>query len=249
MQGTQLEYLGSGISAVITKSHRFGTDALLLASFAAPKKKEKACDFGTGCGIIPLLWCRSERKEKVAAVEIQPEACEQVKMAIELNSLQEKLEIFNADLRGLKGVLTMGAWDLVTMNPPYKASDAGIKSFSEADLIARHEVMCSLEEVAAAASGLLKYGGRFCLCHRPERLCDIFFAMRSAGIEPKRMKTVAQTAGKAPWLVLVEGRKGGRAGMKIEPQLLLQNEDGGYTPDMLAVFGEYYENDRRKAGE
>jgi len=242
MSDTKLEYLGAGISAVVSAEHTFGTDALLLANFAAPKKSEKACDLGTGCGIIPLLWCRGERTEKITAVEIQPAACEQVQAAIEQNSLREKLEIVNADLRELKGKLTLGAWDLVTMNPPYKAANTGIKSRGEAELIARHEVLCTLEEIAKAAAELLKFGGRFCLCHRPERLCDVFAAMREAGIEPKRLRLVAQANGKAPWLILAEGKKGGKPGLNIEPQLVIKNDNGEYTDEMRAVYGEYAEH-------
>ncbi len=242
MSGKQLEYLGSGISAVVSAAHGFGTDALLLAYFAAPKMKEKVCDFGTGCGIIPLLWCRRERTEKITAIEIQPDACEQVKTSIIKNSLQEKLEIVNADIRHLKGVLPMNTWDLVTMNPPYKAENTGIKSQNETDLIARHEVLCNPEEAAAAAAGLLKFGGRFCLCHRPERLCDVFSAMRMAGIEPKRMRTAAQTSDKAPWLILVEGKKGGKPGMIIEPQLVIKKDNGEYSDEMRMVYGEYANN-------
>ena len=250
MAQTRVENLGSGISAVVSKAHGFGTDALLLAYFAAPKKRDKVCDLGTGCGIIPLLWCRDGLAEKITAVEIQPAACNQVSAAIKACALENKLEIVEADLRELKGRLPMGAWNLVTINPPYKALNAGIKSRGEADLIARHEVFCSLADAAAAASsGLLNFGGRFCLCQRPERLCEVFAAMRGAGIEPKRMRLVVQSPGKAPWLVLVDGRKGGKPGMKIEPELLIQNRDGSYTGEMLAVYGEYYENDKRKVGE
>ena len=242
MERTRVEYLGLGVSAVVSKAHGFGTDALLLAYFAAPKKKDKACDLGTGCGIIPLLWCRDGLTQHITAVEIQPAACEQVRAAIEACALESKLEIVEADLRELKGRLPLGAWDLVTINPPYKALNSGIKSREESDLIARHEVFCSLEDAAAAASGLLNFGGRFCLCHRPERLCEVFAAMRGAGIEPKRMRLVAQSPGKAPWLVLAEGRKGGKPVMRIEPELLIQNGDGSYTGEMIAVFGEYANN-------
>ena len=242
MSEKKLEYLGLGISAVVSKAHGFGTDALLLAYFAAPKKRDKACDLGTGCGIIPLLWCRDALAQHITAVEIQQAACEQVRAAIEACALENKLSIVEADLRELKGRLPMGAWNLVTINPPYKALNAGIKSRGEADLIARHEVFCSLADAAATASGLLNFGGRFCLCHRPERLCEVFAAMRGTGIEPKRMRLVVQSPGKAPWLVLVEGRKGGKPGMKIEPELLIQNEDGSYTEEMLAVLGAYANN-------
>ncbi len=242
MRKTRLEYLGAGISAVVSAEHGFGTDAILLAHFAAPKKREKACDFGTGCGIIPLLWCRNGHENKITAVEIQAAACEQLQEAIRLNALEDKLEVVHADIRQLKGLLPTGRVDLVAMNPPYKAVNTGIKSSDEAGLIARHEVMCSLEEAATAAAGVLKYGGRFCLCHRPERICDVFAALRGAGLEPKRLRMVAQTQGKAPWLILVEAKKGGKAGMTIEPQLLIKNDNGDYSHEMQEIYGEYAEH-------
>ncbi len=244
MPDTKLEYLGSGISVFVSAEHTFGTDALLLAYFAAPKKTDKACDFGTGCGIIPLLWCRQERTAKITAVEIQANACEQVRKSIELNALEEKLEIINTDLLNLKELLPIGQWNLVTMNPPYYAANTGLKSCGEAELIARHEVLCSLQEISKAAAAVLKFGGRFCLCHRPERLCDVFAAMREAGIEPKRLRMVAHCTGKAPKLILVEGKKGGKPGIKIEPQLVIKNDNGEYSDEMRAVYGEYAADNR-----
>lgn len=241
MADMRLEYLGSGISCVVSSDHGFGTDALLLADFAAPKRKEKVCDLGTGCGIIPLLWCRNEHTEKITAIEIQAAACEQVQAAIKHNALENKLEVIRADIRCLKDVLPAGYYDLVTMNPPYKALHSGIKSSGEAGLIARHEVMCTLEEAAVAAAGVLKFGGRFCLCHRPERLCDVFAALRGAGLEPKRLRPVAQTEGRTPWLILVEGKKGGKAGMIVEAQLLIKNDNGDYSDAMKKIYGEYAE--------
>ena len=225
--------------AVVSSEHGFGTDALLLANFADPKKREKSCDFGSGCGIIPLIWCRNGHEERITAVEIQPTACDQVQAAIKHNALEDKLEIINADIRCLKGLLPLCSYDLVTMNPPYKAANTGLKSSTQAQLIARHEVMCTVEEVAVAAAGILKFGGRFCLCHRPERLCDVFVALRSAGLEPKRLRMVAQTVGKAPWLILLEAKKGGKAGLIVEPQLFIKNDNGDYSHEMKAIYGEY----------
>jgi tRNA1(Val) A37 N6-methylase TrmN6 len=233
------EYLGSGITAVISQEHGFGTDALLLACFASPKSVDRICDLGTGCGIIPLLWCRDKREGLITAVDIQRSACEQVNRAIEINSLQGKLETINADLRELKGVLPLGVFDLVTMNPPYNAANAGMKiSSDDAACIARHEVMCSLADVMRAASSLLRFGGRFCLCHRPERLCDIFCLMREYSIEPKRLRLVCHRESTAPWLVLVEGRKGGRHGMKIEPPLIIM-DGNDYSNEMKSIYSEY----------
>ncbi|HZK38993.1 MAG TPA: tRNA1(Val) (adenine(37)-N6)-methyltransferase [Clostridia bacterium] len=239
MENTRLEYLGTGISALVSSDHGFGTDALLLADFAAPKRREKACDFGSGCGIIPLIWCRDGHEEKITAVEIQAAACRQVQAAIKLNALEDKLEIINADIRNLKDLLPVGGYDLVSMNPPYKAANTGIKSSGQARRIARHELMCSIEDVANAAAGILKFGGRFCLCHRPERLCDVLVALRGAGLEPKRLRSVAQTAEKAPWLILVEAKKGAKAGMIVEPHLFIKKDNGDYSDEMKAIYGDY----------
>ena len=235
----RLEHLGSGISAVVSAEHGFGTDAILLAHFAALKRNDKACDFGTGCGIIPLIWCRNGHEGNITAVEIQAEACEQVQEAVRINALEDKLETLHADIRHLKGLLPTGYYDLVTMNPPYNTADTGAKSSGKAERIARHEVMCSMEDVAAAAADILKFGGRFCLCHRPERLCDVFVALRAAGLEPKRLRMVAHANGKSPKLILVEAKKGGKAGMIIEPQLLLKTDTGEYTDEMKEIYGDY----------
>ena len=219
MQEFRKEYLGAGITAFVSNSHIFGTDAVLLADFAAPSKKARCCDLGSGCGIIPLLWCKRETG-KITAVEIQPLAVEQINAAIEFNSLSERLEAVNADLRELKGKVPFGCYDVVTMNPPYKASGAGIESRSGADKIARHETMCSLSDVCAAAKKLLNFGGRLC-------------------IEPKRLRLVSKLPGKAPWLALVEGRRGGRSGMTVEPELFVYGDSGEYSDEMKKIYGDY----------
>ena len=238
MQEFRKEYLGAGITVFVSNSHIFGTDAVLLAYFAAPSKKARCCDLGSGCGIIPLLWCKRETG-KITAVEIQPLAVEQINAAIEFNSLSERLEAVNADLRELKGKVPFGCYDVVTMNPPYKASGAGIESRSGADKIARHETMCSLSDVCAAAKKLLNFGGRLCMCIRPERLCELFCEMRAADIEPKRLRLVSKLPGKAPWLALVEGRRGGRSGMTVEPELFVYGDSGEYSDEMKKIYGDY----------
>lgn len=243
MDGTRHEYLGGGITAVVSEAHSFGTDAVLLAHFASPGKRAVCCDLGSGCGIIPLLWCRHEGG-RITAVELQLLGVKQIEEAIELNSLSDRLTAVNADLRDLKGRVPFGCFDLVTMNPPYKASGAGIESSSAPDKIARHETMCSLSEVCAAAAKLLNFGGRFCVCIRPERLCELFCEMRSAEVEPKRLRLVAKCPGKAPWLVLVEGRRGGKSGMTVMPDLFVHGEDGGYSAEMKEIYGDYLPGNR-----
>ena len=232
------EYLGSGITAFVSDSHSFGTDAVLLADFSSPSKRSVCCDLGSGCGIIPLLWCKKETG-KITAVELQELAVEQINAAIEYNSLSERLSAVNADLRELKGSVPFGCFDLVTMNPPYKASGAGIESRSGADKIARHETMCTFSDICAAAKKLLNFGGKLCMCIRPERLCELMLEMHSAGIEPKRLRLVAKCPGKAPWLALIEGRRGGKSGITVEPELFVHGSDGSYSEEMKKIYGDY----------
>ena len=238
LNGEKIEPLGNSLSIVVSESHTFGTDAILLAAFASVKRKDKACDMGTGCGIIPLIWCKGETKE-ITAIDIQPAAIEQLKKSIELNSLGERIKPVNCDLRSLKGVLEGASYDLVTMNPPYKPVGTGIESVSKADKIARHETECTIDDAVSAAAKLLKFGGRFCMCHRPERLCDIIVSMRQGGIEVKRIRFVVQSEGCKPWLVLVEGKRGSKSHVVVESQLVMKDKDGNNTDEFRSMFGDY----------
>lgn len=239
------EALGGGIQAFISSAHGFGTDAILLAHFAAPKRKDAACDLGSGCGIIPLLFCRDGLCRSITAVELQENACIQIHKAIDENNLSEKLTVLQKDLRTLTDDdLPLYSFDLVTMNPPYKAPYSGLQSQNEAALLARHEITCTLEDVMACAVKLLRFGGRLCICHRPERLADAVCQMRGHGIEPKRIRMVAHSVGKSPSLFLLEGKKGANSGMIIEPELILKDADGAYTSDALQCYG-LYQNDRK----
>lgn len=234
----KLEPLGKNMSIIVSKAHTFGTDAILLADFSNPKKKETLCDLGTGCGIIPLLWCKKETGE-ITAVDIQSAACGQLKRSLSLNGLTERVKVVNADLRELKGILGFGSFDLVTMNPPYKPLGTGIESESEADKIARHETMCTVDDAVRAAASLLRFGGRFCMCHRPERLCDIVCSMRENKLEVKRLRFVCQHEGKPPWLVLVEGKRGAKSSVTVEKNLIMQNADNTDSDEIKRIFYDY----------
>ena len=233
-----IEYIDGSLKLVVSDSHTFGTDALLLAAFSAPKRKNTVCDFGTGCGIIPFYWLR-EGIERVHAVEIQPLACDQLTRSIEMNSLGERFFLYNSDLRELKGKLEAGIFDLVTMNPPYTAEGHGIISETVADKIARHETSLELTDVFLSASRLLKFGGRMCICLRPERLTEAMMGMREAKIEPKRLRFVSQRDGKAPWLFLLEGKKGRNPGLIVEKELHIENPDGTPSDEMKKIIGSY----------
>ena len=229
-----LEALSPSLSICVSGAHKFGTDAFLLADFAAPRRKDLCCDLGCGCGIIPLLWFRDEPPRLCCGVDIQPLAIEQLQKTVEKNGLQKQLIPLLIDLKELSS-LPCGPLDLVTCNPPYKAADSGILSCQNAQKIARHEVCCTIEDVCQAAGRLLRFGGRLCLCQRPERLCDTLVAMRAAGIEPKRLRFVQQRPDKAPWLFLVEGKKGSKPFMVVEPPLLIEGE-GGFSREVLDIY-------------
>lgn len=236
----KLEPLGR-FKIYTSKNHTFGTDACILSHFAASKKVANSCDLGTGCGIIPLLMLKDGAVKRAVGVEIMPEGCQLAELSAKINKLEDLFQIINSDLKELKGKLPFGEFDLVTCNPPYKAENAGIKSKSEADKAARHETLCNFDDICLAASKLLKFSGSFCVCHRPERLSDIICSMRANKIEPKTFREVIQRKGKEPWLILVEGKKGAKAGMRILPPLFVE-EDGAFSKEMLEIYGDYKEN-------
>lgn len=233
------EKLAHNMDIFVSKKHVFTSDALLLANFASPKRKDKVCDLGTGCGIIPLIWHRDFSPSENVGVEISEKAYSLFQRTLELNNLSDKIKCINADLRNLDDVLPYEYFDVVTINPPYKKRGAGNVNKSEEKMNARHEYSCTLSDAVSAAYKLLRFGGKFVLCHRPERLCDIFCTMRENQIEPKWLCEVAQRKGKEPSLVLIEGRKGGNSGMRISPTFYVENEDGNYTKEAKDIFYAY----------
>ncbi len=232
--------LGKGYFINVSKNHTFGTDAVLLADFAGIKKVKNHCDLGAGCGIISMLLLKKQKVQKSFGVEISEEA---VALAKQTASEFAKDSFFplKADLCNLKGVLPFGEADLVTCNPPYKATGSGILSAGDRDIVARHETMCTLEDVISAASHLLKSSGRLCICQRPERLADIVCLMRQYKLEVKRIRTVSKKVGAEPWLVLVEGMRDAKSGVRILPPLFVYDENGNLSSEMIEIYGDYKE--------
>ncbi len=230
----EFEKLSEEIDICVSREHGFGTDAFLLADFSEYKQNDTACDLGTGCGIIPLLMQRKKPPKVTYAVDIQSLAIEQLKISTEKNKIDSIIPIC-ADLKELWEGAPIGRLSLVTCNPPYKAAKAGIESVLDAHKIARHEILCNIDDVCCAASKLLKFGGKLCLCNRPERLSDVISAMKNNGIEPKKLRFVSKNPQTAPWLFLIEGKKGSKPFMKILPQLYVWNENG-YTKEMENIY-------------
>lgn len=230
----KFEKLSEKLSICVSDEHGFGTDAFLLAHFSEYRSKDIACDLGTGCGIIPMIMQRKNPPKITYAVDIQKQAIEQLEMSLEMSNIENIVPIC-ADLKELWNDAPIGKCSLVTCNPPYKASNAGIESELDAHKIARHEILCNIDDVCKAASKLLKFGGKLCICNRPERLCDVITAMKNHNIEPKRIRFVSKNPSVAPWLFLIEGKKGSKPFMNIMPQLYVWNENG-YTDEMQLIY-------------
>lgn len=231
--------LRGGMTVFAGGVHRFGTDAFVLSGFARCRRREVVCDLGAGCGIIPLLLLGDEAPPaRVYGLELQPAAVALMEQAVEANGLGGRFVPLLGDLRDLPAALPRAAVDVVTCNPPYFQPGRGFESPVEGRRTARHEGSCTLDELCAAAAKLLKYGGRFYVCHRPERLADLFGAMRAAALEPKRLRMVVQRQGAVPWLVLVEARLGGNPGLAVEADLVVEHPEGGFSDEMLRLYGK-----------
>lgn len=227
----------------VDENHRFGTDAVLLGAFAAPYPNMTVCDLCTGCGIIPLYFCKNQEKrkppKKIYGVELQKRAFELFRHSVAENGLGDRIVPLLADLTDLKRLgelIPQGTADMVTVNPPYYKINSGKERLSKEQRIARHEIACSLEQVVQAAAFLLKYGGTVKLCHLPERLGEIFCLMDKYGIQPKKLTPVSNRLGEKPWLVLVSGKKGGRTGLEMDSPLVIRDGNGNFTEDILEMY-------------
>lgn len=232
LDGEHTERINERTGVIVSPAHTFGTDAILLANFSLPAPNAKCCDFGTGCGIIPFYWMAHGVKS-VSGAEIQAEACSQVRRSVEMNGCRDSFTLFEGDILSVFPKELNGTFDVITMNPPYTVQGHGIQSSSVSDRIARHETMLTLDGLCGTAARLLKFGGSFCICLKPERLPEAMEAMRRAKTEPKRLRFVSAYDGKAPWLFLLEGRKGRNPGLTVMPELHTRSEE------MKEIYGCY----------
>ena len=214
----------------------FGVDAVLLSSFATAKKGDKVLDLGTGTGVIPILMSAKTKAEHFSALEIQPESAEMAKRSVMLNDLQDKIDIIEGDIKKAAEIFKPSSFDVITTNPPYMNFEGGLKNSYDPKTIARHEVLCSLDDVAFAAQRLLKFGGKFFMVHRPHRLTDIMCVLREHKLEPKRIRFVQPYADREPNMVLVEAVRSGKPMIKVMPTLVIYNSDGTYTQETLDIY-------------
>lgn len=215
----------------------FGMDAVLLSGFARVKKNECVLDIGTGTGIIPILLEARTQGRHFTGLEIQAESADMAKRSVAMNGLQEKIEIVTGDIREAGELFDAASFDVITSNPPYMINSHGLKNPEAEKAIARHEILCTLEDVIREGGRMLKDGGRFYLVHRPFRLVEIFVCLTKYGLEPKRMKLVYPYVDKEPNMVLIEALRGGRSRLTIEKPLIVFEAQGEYTSEITELYG------------
>ena len=215
----------------------FGMDAVLLSGFAKAKKGERALDLGTGTGIIPILMEAKTEGEDFTALEIQPESADMARRSVRYNHLEEKIKIVTGDIKDASSLFGASSFDIITTNPPYMIGEHGLSSASKAKAIARHEILCTLEDILRESATLLRPGGRFYMVHRPCRLAEIMSQMVAYKIEPKRMQLVYPYVDKEPNMVLIEGLRGGKSRLTVEKPLIVYKEPGVYTDEIYDIYG------------
>ena len=215
----------------------FGMDAVLLSGFARAKKQERCLDLGCGNGIIPILMEAKTEGKHFTGLEIQPESADMAKRSVALNGLQDRIDIVEGDIKDASKIFGASSFHVVTTNPPYMSAQHGLTNLYEAKTIARHEVLCNLEDIIRESARLLMPGGRFYMVHRPFRLAEIISLMVQYRMEPKRMRLVYPYVDREPNMVLIEGLRGGKSRMTVEKPLIVYKEPGKYTDEIYDVYG------------
>lgn len=215
----------------------FGMDAVLLSGFARAKKGERCLDLGCGNGIIPILMEAKTAGEHFTGLEIQPYSADMARRSIALNKQEERIDIVEGDIKDASKIFGASSFHVITTNPPYMTAQHGLTNQHEAKTIARHEVLCNLEDIIRESARLLMPGGRFYMVHRPFRLAEIISLMVQYRIEPKRMKLVYPYVDREPNMVLIEGLRGGKPRMTVEKPLIVYTEPGKYTNEIYDIYG------------
>lgn len=215
----------------------FGMDAVLLSGFAKVKPGGNVLDMGTGTGIIPILMEAKTPASHLTGLEIQEESADMARRSVLLNHLENKIDIVVGDIKEADTLFNAASFDVITCNPPYMIGQHGITNPDAPKAIARHEILCTLEDVVRNASVLLKPNGNFYMVHRPFRLAEIITVMTKYKLEPKRMRLVYPYVDKEPNMVLIEGCRGGRPRMTVEKPLIVYKEPNKYTDEIYEVYG------------
>lgn len=214
----------------------FGMDAVLLSDFAKIKKGENAMDFCTGNGVIPILLESRTKGAHFYGIEIQEYCAGMAKRSVMLNHLEDKIDIICGDVCRAGSLFANDSFDAITCNPPYMNHNHGLTNPELPKAIARHELLCTLEDIVREAAKLLRHGGRMYMIHRPFRLVEIFQTLTAHKLEPKAMRLVQPYAGREPNMVLIEAVKGGNSMIKIAPPLIIYEKPNIYTREVQAFY-------------
>ncbi len=215
----------------------FGMDAVLLSGFVHAKKGDVALDIGTGTGIIPILLEAKTECAHLTGLEIQEDSADMARRSVALNALSEKIDIVTGDIKEAGSIFKPASFDLITCNPPYMIGQHGLTNPDSPKAIARHELLCTFEDIAEKAAYLLKPGGHFFLVHRPFRLAEIMVTLAKYKLEPKRMQLVYPYVDKEPNMVLLEAVRGGKSRMTVEKPLIVYDSPGVYRPEIYDIYG------------
>lgn len=214
----------------------FGVDAVFLSNFVKAKPGSRILDLGTGTGIIPILLAAKTQAEHITGLEIQEESAEMAQRSVVFNHLEERIKIIQGDIKEAAGLFPAASFDVITSNPPYMMNQHGLENVYEPKNIARHEILCNLEDVVKAAAYLVKPGGSFFLIHKPFRLAEIISVLMQYKMEPKRMRLIHPYVEKEPNMVMIEAVRGGKSRITIEPPLVVYEKAGVYTEEVLRIY-------------
>lgn len=219
-----------------TKIFCFGMDAVLLCAFTRVEKGEEVLDLGTGNGVIPILLKGRTEGKHFTGLEIQDVNVDLARRSVQYNRIEDDVLIVQGDIKEASKIFGGASFDVVTTNPPYMNENHGLKNPESHKAIARHEILCTLEDVVREGARVLKPGGSFFMVHRPQRLVEIFELMRKYGLEPKRMRLVHPFLDKPANMVLVEGVRGGRPQLTVMEPLIIYTDKGVYSQEVIDLY-------------
>ncbi len=216
----------------------FGMDAVLLSGYASPKRNAKVMDLCTGTGIIPILMEAKYQIAHIDGLEYQEDYVEMANRSVLMNHQEETIQILQGDVKNVREYFQADSYDMVTCNPPYMTGSHGLTNEDFVKAVARHEILCSLDDVIMAAKWLLKPTGHFVMVHRPFRLAEMMYKLKEHKLEPKRMRLVYPYVDKEPNMVLIDAVKGGRERVTVDSPLIVYEKDGTYTEEIYKIYGK-----------
>ena len=208
------------------KKFCFGVDAVFLSDFVRVRPGENVLDMGTGNGIIPVLLSAKTEARHITGLEIQEDTAEMARRSVTHNHLEDRIDIVTGDIKEAAELFKPAFFDVITTNPPYMLADHGMRNPDDAKAIARHEVLCSLDDILRESMRLMQDKSRFYMIHRPFRLTEIMIKMHQYKIEPKRIRFIHPYIDKEPVMVLVEGVRGAKPRVTVEPPLIIYDRNG-----------------------